>query len=441
MNRRTFFTILVALLMCLPLLVVQAQSAAPSIAFVNGSGQLVVASADGATRWIVTNPGEMLHPVLGYAWSPQGDRLFFAVDGGGLVSLRVGELRSQSAREIGQVSGALSGGEWTPDGTGVLVADANGASLYPADGSGPVPGVGAAGAALISPFSNTRLNLPEPAGIAPNGDYFFYHDARGFYHTGALFVSDFILPGVNDPGARNSGLWADSAPLVAYWGYDQGSTALSVTNAQTGETLTLNSGTSIPIWPLLWQPGSTRLVFQNATEFINIADLGCLLTACQVDPLNNGTPLALSGAADVQIVNGWAFYRLNEDVRAVNLNCAQNASCVDGALTLASSAAPQTWIHVVDDALVYTAYAADARNPNDREVRHIDLVCLNTGTCQPRTLLAGAVAGLISPDGAYVVVDVAGNGLNALNMSSLSLTPLSGAYGTLGAALVTARWN
>lgn len=441
MNRRTFLNILMALVLSLPLLAVQGQSAAPSLAFVNGSGQLVVASADGAARWIVTNPGEMLHPALGYAWSPNGDRLFYAVDAGGVVSLRVGELRGQSVREIGQVSGALSGGEWTPDGAGVLVADASGASLYRADGSGPVPGVGAAGVTLISPYANPRLNLAEPAGVAPDGGYFFYHDARGFYHTGALFASDFTLPGVNDPGARNSGLWADSAPLVAYWGYDEGSTALSVTNAETGQTLTLNSGTSIPIWPLAWEPGTTRLVFQNATEFINIADVGCLLTACQVDPLNNGAPLALSGAADVQLVDGWAFYRLNERIQAVNLTCTQNGSCVDGALTLGSSAAPQTWVHVVGDALVYTAYAADARNPNDREVRHIDLACLVSGACQPRTLLAGAVAGLISPDGAYVVVDVAGNGLHALNMSSLSLTPLSGAYGTLGAVLLTARWN
>src|SRR5215470_6015853 len=93
---------------------VSAQGSA-NAAFINSSGQLIVSSGDGSYRWIVTNPGESLASPLGFTWSPDGRRLFFAVNNGA-VSLRIGDLASQSVAEIGQASGsAITGGQWTPD--------------------------------------------------------------------------------------------------------------------------------------------------------------------------------------------------------------------------------------------------------------------------------------------------------------------------------------
>lgn len=51
---------------------IQAQLGPPQVAYLNSSGQLIVAGADGVTRWIISNPGETLHPTVGYTWSPDG---------------------------------------------------------------------------------------------------------------------------------------------------------------------------------------------------------------------------------------------------------------------------------------------------------------------------------------------------------------------------------
>jgi hypothetical protein len=75
-------------------------------------------------------------------------------------------------------------------------------------------------------------------------------------------------------------------------------------------------------------------------------------------------------------------------------------------------------------------------------VRLVSLGCLgNPSSCQPTTLLAQAAAGLLSPDGKYVVVDQIGTGINALQIASLNLNSMSDPLGgQLGAGLVWARW-
>ncbi len=163
---------------------VWAQGAAPSVAFVNSSGQLVVASGDGLARWIVANPGETLAQPLGFTWSPDGRRVFFAVNAGGAASLRVGDVASQSVAEIGQASGALSGGQWTPDGRSVLVGADNALLAFPADGGGPaVLQQFGSQVRLISPYANDRPNLPAAQSLSPDGQFVFFwlrgHTAAG----------------------------------------------------------------------------------------------------------------------------------------------------------------------------------------------------------------------------------------------------------------------
>jgi hypothetical protein len=88
-------------------------------------------------------------------------------------------------------------------------------------------------------------------------------------------------------------------------------------------------------------------------------------------------------------------------------------------------------IHAAGGTLAYTA--GDSYN---REVRVLSLDCLSSGGCSPQTALTGAAAGLVSPDGASVVVEQQGVGLNVLNLASGATTHLSD-----GGALATARWN
>jgi hypothetical protein len=63
-----------------------AQEPIPKVALINEAAQLVVVSADGMMNWIVTRPDEVLHPTLGYTWSHDGVRLFFAIQVGGRLA-------------------------------------------------------------------------------------------------------------------------------------------------------------------------------------------------------------------------------------------------------------------------------------------------------------------------------------------------------------------
>ena len=174
-----------------------------------------------------------------------------------------------------------------------------------------------------------------------------------------------------------------------------------------------------------------------------MADVSCVSSGCGANPLENGVALLPASAADVQVTSGWAFWRDSENVQGVPLACAASSNCETSAVTLGTQSAPQTMLHAAGSTLVYTAYSQDPRNPNDREVRVVNLACLaNPATCQPQTLITGAVAGLVSDDGQYVVADVAGNGLNAIRIADGAATYLSGSVnGTLGTGLVTARWE
>jgi len=438
MFRRVGWIVGSLLLVCIGFAVVTPVSAQSrsNLAFVNSSGQLVVSSGDGSYRWIVTNPDETLVAPLGFTWSLDGRRLFFAVNAG-YVSLRVGDIASQSVVEIGQASGSqFTGGQWTPDGSGVLVAVDAQLNFYSANGGGSTLLSGQGGLRLISPFADAEPNLAQARSLSPDGRYIFYWQSSGQY---AILPtqggSPLALPGTNNPDAPQSGLWSDSGSLVAYWGSAGGSSTLSVTNAANGQTVTLNSGRTAPITPVAWRPGSQQLIYRDTSNTVKIADLSCLNNGCGGDPLESGVDLLPATASDIQVVAGWALFVDNGQVEGVHLDCASAGNCIGSIALIGSNAAPQTILDAAGNTLVYTAYNQDAYNPADREVRAVNLSCLGA-SCQPQALVSQAVAGLVSPDGAYVVVDQGGNGMNALSLQSLQLTYLSGAGNNL---LTTAR--
>jgi hypothetical protein len=427
----------------------KAQGNVPNLAFINSSNQLVVASGDGITRWIVTNPGETLKSPLGFSWSPDGHRIFFAVDLGGSTSLRVGDVASQSVIEIGQVSGSLSGGDWTPDGNFVLVASNDTLVLYPTSGGNPQAVFQASGnLSLISSFADNQPNLPSARSLSPDGNYVFFwqSDASlGNYAIYGLNSGTLInVPLVNDANVRQSGLWSDRAPLVAYWGFD-GSSVLQVTNAENGQTASLNSGRSAPIEPLAWRPGTSQLVYRDTSNLVRIADVSCLSSGCSGNPLDNGVELLPATASDVQLSSrgDWVYFRDGEQIKAVNLSCTSSGNCLTSAIVFGDRAAQRTWVHVGGTLLAYTAYVQDPTNPNDREVRIVNLTCLsNPTTCQSVVISAQAVGGLVSPDGSYITLDQAGNGLNAVYVPNVQFIYLSGSFGgQLGTGLNFARWQ
>jgi hypothetical protein len=418
--------LLLAVLLLALIVPVWAQSGS-LVAFVNNSGQLVVASMDGNTRWIVTNPGETLHPALGYSWSPDGRQLFFAVQqGDGSVSLRVGDVASQSAADIGQASGNLSGGDWA--GNSVLVADGAQIGGY---GSGGAAGLVQGSAALVSSFADRQPNLAVPANVS--SQTLFYWQDGGY----VLNVSGnpIALPGSQpDPRTRNSGLWSADGSLVAYSAYgDDGNTAVYVANT-AGQTLTLSSGRTTPVFPEGWIANNPWLMYRDGAGQVRAADVGCLRSGCGDNPLANGAVLAPASATEVQAEGNAVFFRDGNSIRAVPLSCINDNSCLNSAVSIGEQAAPETILDVNGGTVVYTAYTQDAFNAADREIRVGSAGCLD---CALATVIPGATAGLVSPDGRYVVADILGDGLYAVNLSDLTRVYLSGA----GADVLKARWN
>ena len=167
--------------------------------------------------------------------------------------------------------------------------------------------------------------------------------------------------------------------------------------------------------------------------------MGCLNSGCGSNPLEAGIELLPAAASDVQVVGNRVYFREGEQIKAVDLACVSAGNCLGSAFVIGTNAAPRTLFHAANNTLVYTAYASDANNPNDREIRVVELNCLPN--CQPVTLMTNAVAGLASPNGAYVVADIGGVGLNIVRIADLNRVFLSDSMGVLGSGLLTARWE
>lgn len=409
----------------------------PQIAFLNSSGQLIVSAADGEMRWIVTNPGEQLHPVLGFSWSPDGRRLFYAVQGEGRVSLRIWEREAQTGAEVGTVQAPASGGEWLDDAVRVAGAEQDG--FYSLSGtSARVPTV----AMLISPFQTAQPHLPAASSLSFNGDYTFglRSGEYGLFSLGEPFQG---LGVRNESDAVRSGLWSDVLPLVAYWGTQaDGVSVLAVTAAESLATLTLASEGSTPLQPIAWFPGTGLLVYRDASSQIRTADVGCLVGGtCTENPLESGPRLLPPSATQVQIQGERIVYRDGNDILALDMACLAEATCAESAQLVATQAAPRTLVHFAGERIAYTAFLTDAANPADREVRVIDANCLPEDCPGTPLLVPNAIAGMLSPQGDYLLVEVLGDGLYSVRVQDGSRAYLTGSLGEPGEGLLTARWS
>lgn len=396
---------------------VLAQAGTPWVAFVNESGQLVVTDANGASRWIVTNPGESLHPTLGYTWSPDGTRLLVATQDGGGALLRIGDVQSQTLTDFGHLDGSsLSGGLWQNANT---VALSDGQTVFAVSAQGQTPiGTGR----LPSPYVDMTTSTL-PANALPLA-----------WQSGSYTLGGTVLPGDQPDATSDSGLWATNAPLVAYAAFDDdGASAVYVANGQTGQTVHFNSGGRTPIFPEGWIPDSTELLFRDGAGQIRWVDVGCLLSGCGSDPFEASLVILPASASEAQASANQLVYRNQDQIWRVSLGCIGQQTCVDAAVAVGANAAPRTPLLVRGSTALYTAYSASQLDTNDRTVYSVNLSC---GDCAAQALLSGATALSLDATGRNSVVQSV-DGIALLRLDDLSQIYLSGPS-TNG---VLVRWN
>lgn len=369
------------------------------LAFLNGSGQLVVVSGDGLARWIVTNPGQILDDALGFAWADDGNLVFALED-----------------------FGAFWGNPDTQTITPIAPADTDKIAVLRG-----IP---------------TRPNLTQSSAQSADGLYtFLWRDGQyATMPTGTTITHPLRLVG-NNP-TQSSGLWSDVAPLVAYWGMNNGSneTALAVWNPVTQADVVLDSGSTIPIPPIAWLPNSTDLVFRNPAGEVQMADMACMMSSCDQNPLTTGVMLAPSSASQIQVTATHAYYVDEQVIYGVDFACLNANNCIDTRFVIGDRAVPLTMLHVRGEHLVFTSYERDANNINDRTVQWVDVSC--APTCEPQALLNGAIAGTLSPSGNFLMVDIIGEGLHIINITTGGRVYLTDSLNNqLGAGLATVAWR
>ncbi|MDX2162288.1 MAG: hypothetical protein SF162_13260 [bacterium] len=403
-----------------------AQIPSELLAFVNESGQVVVTSSDGSYRWIVTNPGEPLAYPLGYTWSADGTRLFFAVDLGGAVSLRVGDPNAQTWIEIGTASPGASGGGW--GGSGVAIAEGNTLRVYDPNGAGIVAEANfEQSISAPSPFINPRPNLAIETPLELNGDSGFVQLADGRYALAGLNGGyTGIFETVNNNETRGAGLWADVGPAVTFWGFTpNGNSVIAALDARTGQGVIYDSGRAAPITPLVWLDGTLTLIYRDSSAFIRAANFDCL-PSCPPDLFANGVNLFASTAGQVQTNDGLIVYQDGGAVYALDGGCIEANACENSAVPLVNDADPSGWLHTRAGVLAYTSTSGAAHV--------IDLACIG-GECAPFAALNGARSGLVSATGSALTLDYSG-WLSVIDLATGNVLDLG-----IGSPLETATWN
>ncbi len=368
-----------ALTLALPM--AGAQAGGDLLAYENASGQLVVAGGGGDFRWIVTNPNEPLNPTGALSWSPGGEQLLYSVQTGNGASLRVANPATQAATEVAAVNGPLTGGAWLSS-SAVLAGTGQGVVAWD---------INTGNAQVIVPDGRTTTG--QTAG--PGGRFIFYQRGDQLA-TAAANGGNEVLLGRNNADAPGLGLWADSGAVVAYWAItDSGTAALGVANAQTGEVITLDTGSSIPVTPHAWLPGTLTLLYRSSNGLMAL-DASCIASGCSAQPAPV-TVLPMTSAEVGTSAAGTLVYAANGSVFAADAGCIQAGTCTNAAAGVGNAGADST-LHVRGTTAAYTAA--------NGVVHVFDTGCVSGGNCQPTaTGLAGAVVGVSAAGDAVAVND------------------------------------
>jgi hypothetical protein len=378
-----------------------AQSA-PMLAYLNAGGQLVIADAGGDNRWIVSNPGEVLAPNSTLAWTANGQQLFFAVSASGQTSLRVANVAQRNVREMTVIGGNISGGEWADGNSAVIVGTTNGLNRITLDGT----------ATLVAPNGQTISGRT----VAKDGRFLLYGIGGGLATDSSNGGNPTALDGANDPRAAGLGLWADSAPIVAYWTVGSaGTSRLNITPASAPfNTLIVDSGTGVPLAPLAWVPNSTILIYRGASG-VQAVDAACV----QRGGCGGVAPVRILpiSAANVTVSASGIVYTLNGGLFGAPISCINAGDCSGAQL---DAVAASTTLAANGDTLVYVGA--------DSVLRALSLACLSHGGCAPSALNLSAAVYRVSPDGRYALVTRNGE-LLSVRLNDGSAISLTGLYG------------
>lgn len=371
-----------------------AQSNPPYLSYVNAGGQLVITDANGNFRWVVTNPGEQLLETVPLAWSPGDNRLLHAVQTGGSISIRLADMEQQTLLELANVTGAVGGGSWTATGSGVLLSTSAGIQLLdPNSGN----------SALLVPGGQ----LTSGGATSPDGRFLFFY-LGGSFATAPTSNPQALsaLPGQNNPTADNVGLWAGSSPFVAYWGFgSSGTSTLGVANAANGAVLQVDGGSSLPITPLTWLPGTQTLLYRSAAGVMAL-DASCLATSCNGTPQATAIlPVETSRVAISQ--SNVLVYAVGSQLLGASAQCVRGGDCTAGAVTVGGIANSNSW-GIAGGTAVFTA--------TDGTINTVELGCVGAGTCNPTATSLRGIVGSTAQTTAHAAV-FAGNQLQILDLT------------------------
>lgn len=376
----------------------QAQGGVPLVAFTNASEQLVIATPDGGSRWIVTHPGETLNAGVPLQWTNDG-ALLFAVSAGNITSLRRAVPSTQALSELTQLNANVQSGAWLPNGAGlVFVSQATELAVWDARANA----------------TNTLANGALSLALSADGTQVAYRTREGYALTAINRAAPVPLNG--QPLNNAQMLWAERAPLLAYTALaPSGMPALYVVNATNGVQFMQESSSSAPILPLLWLPADNLLLYRSSNGILAL-DSSCLAQSC--DGIAPANVLPVTANALNSTPSGALVYTLN--------------GAVYGASTL--SAAPLALDNTSPSALYMGGEIAIYTSGNGN-IHAVDVGCVARGGCPTQmTGTAGNVLA-VSDAGRYVLY-TNGNRLLVLDLTS----GRSAELGTVGAG-VRANWN
>jgi hypothetical protein len=207
-----------------------------------------------------------------------------------------------------------------------------------------------------------------------------------------------------------------------------------VANGQTGTAVRFNSGGRTPIFPEVWLPNTSQLLFRDGSGQIRWVDVGCLLSSCGSDPFEASVVILPASVSEVQASANQLLYNDQDQIWRAPLGCMAQQNCFETAQMVGANAAPRTPLLVSGSRALYTAYSASQMDSADRTIYGLDLNC---GDCTAQPLISNAAAVSLDASGQNAVVESAGQGVALLRINDLSQVYLAGP--STNSALI--RWN
>ena len=373
-----------------------AQADVPEVAYVNSSGQLIIASSDGATRWILTNPGEQVNSAISYDWSPSHQRLLFAVGSGAATEFRIADLGGQSITSLGLIE-AASGAVWLDDNQVRIVSA----------GDAAVP---------------SGVSLANGRWMADNGrDIVLRRDRQLVLATSQ---QETALPLAGDDTTVVEASWNGSGQHLAVSGLNDGNQpTLLVIDLSSGASWQASSAYGAPVLPLLWL-NDDQLLYRDDSGQVRLFDTACADAGQCASPFDSAPVLLPASADEVTSAGGFLYYSDNTVLKHAPLSCIGTGDCVFQSTSIASLL-PRTPIDVRGDRLAFTRVADGSGAIASASAVIADASCADL--CVLFDAGLNSVAGPMTDDGSALIFYRVGEGLilQASGNQPILLSPAS----------------